>query len=76
MAKKMGVGYRHFRRLFQESTGLPPHQYVLNLRLNHAKRLLLTLPVAEVAARVGFDDPLYFSRMFKKKIGIAPTRWH
>ena len=76
MAKKMGVGYRHFRRMFQEATGLPPHQYLLNLRLNHAKRLLGTLPVSEVAARVGFADPLYFSRLFKRKVGVAPTQWH
>jgi len=76
VAKKMGLGYRHFRRLFQEATGLPPHQYLLTLRLNHAKRLLATLPVAEVAERVGFADPLYFSRIFKKKVGVAPTRWH
>jgi len=75
-SKKMGVGYRHFRRLFQEATGLAPHQYLLNLRLNHAKRLLGTLPVSEVAAEVGFTDPLYFSRIFKRKVGVAPTRWH
>ena len=75
-SKKMGVGYRHFRRIFQEATGLPPHQYQLNLRLNHAKRLLGSLPVSEVAARVGFTDPLYFSRLFKSKVGVAPTRWH
>ena len=76
LAGKLGASYRHFRRLFQEATGLAPHQYLLNLRLNHAKRLLATLPVAEVAARVGFTDPLYFSRLFKRKVGVAPTRWH
>ena len=76
LAKKMGVGYRHFRRLFQEATGVAPHQYLLNLRLNHAKRLLGTWPVSEVARRVGFNDPLYFSRIFKKKVGVSPKRWH
>ena len=76
LAAKLGTSYRNFRRLFQEATGLAPHQYLLNLRLNHAKRLLGTLPVAEVAARVGFADPLYFSRIFKRKVGVAPTRWH
>lgn len=76
LATKLGTSYRHFRRLFQEATGLAPKQYLLNLRLNHAKRLLGTLPIAVVAARVGFDDPFYFSRLFKKKVGVAPTRWH
>lgn len=75
-AKKTGIGYRHFRRMFQEATGLAPHQYLLNLKLNHAKRLLGTMPVAEVAARVGFTDPLYFSRLFKRKVGVTPTLWH
>lgn len=76
LARKLGTSYRHFRRLFQEATGLPPGQYLLNLRLNQAKRLLSTLPIAEVAARVGFSDPFYFSRLFKKKVGVAPSRWH
>ena len=76
LASKLGIGYRHFRRQFQETTGLAPHQYLLNLRLNHAKRMLSSLPVAEVAARVGFSDPLYFSRIFKRKVGVPPTRWH
>lgn len=76
MAAKMGVGYRHFRRQFQEATGVAPHQYLLNLRLNQAKRLLRSLPVSEVASRVGFNDPFYFSRLFKRKVGVPPTRWH
>ncbi len=75
LAKKLGVGYRHFRRLFQEATGVAPHQYLLNFRLNQAKRLLNEMPVAEVAAAVGFPDPLYFSRLFKRKVGVAPSRW-
>jgi AraC-like DNA-binding protein len=75
LAKQLGVGYRNFRRLFQEATGVAPHQYLLNFRLNQAKRLLGTLPVAEVAARVGFSDSLYFSRLFKRKVGVAPSQW-
>ena len=75
LARKLGVGHRNFRRLFQEATGVAPHQYLLNFRLNQAKRLLGSLPVAEVAARVGFSDPLYFSRLFKRKVGVAPSRW-
>jgi len=76
MAATMGIGHRQFRRLFQQVTGLAPQQYLIHLRLNEAKRLLGTLPVAEVAARVGFDDPYYFSRLFKAKVGVTPKRWH
>jgi len=76
LAGEMGVGYRHFRRQFQKAVGVAPHRYLLNLRLNHAKSLLRSHPVAEVASRVGFNDPLYFSRLFKRKVGVPPTRWH
>ena len=76
MTAKLGISHRQFRRLFQQVTGLAPQQYLIHLRLNEAKRLLGTLPVAEVAARVGFDDPYYFSRLFKAKVGVTPKRWH
>ena len=76
LAAKLGTSHRQFRRLFQQVTGLAPQQYLIHLRLNEAKRLLGTLPVAEVAARVGFEDPYYFSRLFKAKVGVPPKRWH
>ena len=72
----MGTSHRQFRRLFQQVTGLAPQQYLIHLRLNEAKRLLGTLTVAEVAARVGFSDSFYFSRLFKAKMGVAPKYWH
>ena len=76
LAAEMGSSLRQFRRLFQQVTGLSPQQYLIHLRLNEAKRLLGTLSVAEVAARVGFEDPFYFSRLFKEKVGVSPKHWH
>ena len=76
LGARLGVSSRHFRRLFQQATGLAPQQYLLNLRLNEAKRLLGTMPISEVAYRVGFENPLYFSRIFKEKVGVSPSRWH
>jgi AraC-like DNA-binding protein len=76
LAARSGVSSRHFRRLFQQATGLGPQQYLLNLRLNEAKRLLGTMPISEVSCQVGFDNPLYFSRLFKEKIGVPPSLWH
>ena len=76
MAEKMGTSHRQFRRLFRQVTGIAPQQYLIHLRLNEAKRLLGTLTVAEVAARVGFTDSFYFSRLFKAKMGVAPKYWH
>ena len=58
--------------------GVTPHQYLCNKRLNTAAELLGaafndTDNIAEVARACGFNEPLYFSRMFKKKFGVAPT---
>lgn len=72
---RLGVSARHFRRIFLEATGLSPKQYLLNIRLNAAKSLLGTMPVYQVAERVGFSNPLYFSRLFKSKIGVPPSQW-
>ena len=76
LAARSGVSSRHFRRLFQQATGLAPQQYLLNLRLNEAKRLLGSMPISDVSYQVGFENPLYFSRLFKEKIGIPPSLWH
>ena len=67
----------HFCRAFKQSTGLPPHQYILQLRIAEAKRLLksTTLGVAEIAYRVGFSDQSHFTMMFRKFIGTTPAHW-
>ena len=63
-----------FAHLFKETTGMSPYAYILQLRMEKASELLaLTdIPVAEISQRVGFDDPLYFSRMFRKRYGVCP----
>lgn len=77
LAHELGVSYSHFRRAFKQSTGLPPHQYLLNLRINLAKQLMeeQDLKLNEVARQVGFEDGFYFSRLFKQKTGISPSQW-
>ena len=64
----------HFARLFQRSTGLPPHRFVLRERINQAA-LLLTAPappVAEVARVVGFRSASHFSSVFRRLTGVTP----
>ncbi|MCD4825098.1 MAG: AraC family transcriptional regulator [Phycisphaerae bacterium] len=63
--------------LFKRKTGQAIHQYILQRRLNRAIALLKTgrHQVNEVADIVGYDDPLYFSRLFKRKIGKSPTEF-
>lgn len=68
----------HLRRLFKDALGLTPHGYLMQLRMESAKRILgkeKGTSIAEVAFRCGFYDPLYFSRAFHKYTGISPTQW-
>lgn len=69
-----GMSPYYFARTFKEVTGVPPHQYVLNVRVEHAKGLLLQgkLTIAEIASQVGFFDQSHFTRSFKRLVGVAP----
>ena len=75
LAKKLGVGYSTFRRIFKQQTGLAPSQYQLHLRLLKAEDLLRNtlMPVGEIADQLGFESLYYFSRIYKKKQGHSPT---
>jgi AraC-like DNA-binding protein len=66
----------HLARLFQQEVGMPPHAYQIQVRIAHAKRLLLRgLPVSRVASESGFFDLSHFSRHFKRLVGVAPGRY-
>jgi len=64
-----------FMRNFKKVYEISPKQYILNLRMNNAQSLLETTDytVSEIAAIVGYDNPLYFSRLYHKQKGQAPT---
>jgi AraC family transcriptional regulator len=64
----------HFARTFKQVTGVTPHQYVLNVRVEHAKSLLLQgkFTIAEIASQVGFFDQSHFTRSFKRLVGHTP----
>lgn len=61
-------------RIFRQYTGFTPLQYIISLRMMNARELLLnpSYSISEVAAMVGYDDPLYFSRLFKRNVGVTP----
>lgn len=65
----------HFARRFRAATGMSPIQYFIHLRMEHACRLLDSsdAPVHRVARQLGYDDPYYFSRQFRRVIGVAPA---
>lgn len=77
VASELNVGYSWFRKTFRNHTGLSPAQYYLQLKINKAKELLTytSLSVKEIAEMAGFQSPHYFSRIFKKKQGVAPVDW-
>lgn len=70
-----GLSRSHLCHSFSKRLGKSPIQYLKDLRLLHAQRLLseYSLNVSEVARCVGFSDPNYFSRAFKQRFGCSPT---
>jgi AraC-like DNA-binding protein len=74
MAKRANLSPSRFNTLFKQHLGLSPHQYLLNLRIEHAKELLETtlLRMEEIASYCGFADIHHFSKTFKKMTGISP----
>ena len=66
-----------FIRSFKQYTGVTPMQYIISLRIQQAQRLLGTSEynVTEVSSLVGYDNPLYFSRLFKKQTGMSPSEY-
>lgn len=75
VAEELGVSYSNFRKLFKEYTGLSPATYQQELRLQRAKELLTTTnySIKEIAYRLNFESPDYFSAKFKTKMGIKPS---
>lgn len=66
-----------FSRLARQLIGITPLQYLQNIRLGQAMELLLEedLPIGEVAYLVGFEDANYFSRLFRRHVGVSPSKF-
>jgi len=64
----------HFAHLFKRITGLSPHVYLANLRLERARDLLVdtALPISEIAATVGYQSQSHFTKVFKAVTGVTP----
>ena len=77
LAAECGLSTRHFARAFRLSTGMPPHRWLVRLRVERAKELLQTraLSLVDVALFSGFADQSHFTRVFKAVIGVAPGVW-
>ena len=66
----------HFARLFKQSTGLAPHQYVMQCRMAKAEMLVRQekLPLTQIAMACGFNSPSHFSNRFKSVFGATPSQ--
>lgn len=76
-AKNQHISVCWFIRSFRLSMGVSPMQYITSVRLNRARTLLESsdYPIQEIAAMVGYDNPLYFSRIFHRYMGESPSRY-
>jgi AraC family transcriptional regulator len=76
IAQAVGMSPDNFTRLFKESTGQSPHQYVVEARVRRAKELLTTgkFTISEAAHHVGFVDQSHLTRHFKRVFGLPPKR--
>ncbi len=74
LAKVVGISVYHFARLFKETSGLSPHQYVLQQRVEQSKQLLANKrkTILEVCHAVGFLNPAHFATVFHKLVGLTP----
>ncbi|MDF2668326.1 MAG: AraC family transcriptional regulator [Paenibacillus sp.] len=74
LAQRIGVSARHFRRAFKQAYSISASDYLTDLRISQAKRLLSTTkhPIGDIARQVGYQDESHFRRSFKNQMGISP----
>lgn len=78
MADNVALSPYHFARLFRNSMGCPPHQYVIRLRLDAARDLLSTqpdTPISTIAHQLGFSDHTHLSRQFRARFAVTPSAY-
>jgi transcriptional regulator GlxA family with amidase domain len=77
MVERSGLSERTFIRRFRAATGYSPMEYVQTLRIEEAKHLLETTrtPIEMIAVEAGYEDPNFFRRLFKRRVGITPARY-
>ena len=77
LAEALNLDRSYFSTIFKRHTGKPPQQYLVDYRLHKAAELMAVqgLSPGEAARRTGYPDIVNFSRMFRRKFGVAPSRY-
>lgn len=77
LAARLGMSHRNFARRFKRAVGEPPLTYLHKLRISHAKALLERdqRNVQEIARAVGYEDVIFFRRLFKRHAGMSPQQY-
>jgi len=77
VATEIGFSTCHFIRAFTASTGMTPHQWLSQKRIEHAKELLgnTSLPITTISVEMGFSSPAHFSGRFRQMVGVTPSAW-
>ena len=75
LAEVADLSLFHFAKLFKQSVGESPHQFVLRRRVERAKELLRNpeMSVLEASVRAGFADQRHFSKIFRRMVGASPS---
>ena len=77
LEERFYLSYKHMAFLFKRENGMTMQQFHTKTRMEHAQRLLMStlMTVGEIAHAVGYNDMLYFSRMFRRHTGLSPTAY-
>jgi AraC family transcriptional regulator len=77
VARGCNMSVSQFGRTFKKTTGLTPHRWLVQRRVERAKDLLLRsmLPLAEIALDCGFSEQSHFTRTFTRMVGTSPGEW-
>ena len=77
LARLSNLSKFHFSKRYREATGYSPIQHLITMKMEYARYLLETsdMNIQDIARRVGYDDSLYFSRLFTKTAGLSPRNY-